>query len=138
MGINIHSERLRKRRIKNNRHGSGSEFEEQRKVADHLDHNHPDVLWSASAGGARTSITEAKRLKASGYKKGFPDVFIYEPRGAYHGLSIEMKKEKGGRVSPDQKVWKERLTERGFKATVAKGHQMAIEILEEYLSLPSV
>ena len=26
-------------------------------------------------------MREAKRLKASGYKRGFPDVFVYEPRG---------------------------------------------------------
>ena len=59
--------------------------------------------------GARTSISEAKRMKASGYKRGFPDVFIYEPRGGFHGLSIEMKKEKGGVVSKHQKQWKESL-----------------------------
>ena len=62
----------------------------------------------ASAGGARTSMREAV-LKETGYKKGFPDVFIYEPRGGHHGLSIELKREKGGRVSASQKEWKERL-----------------------------
>ena len=40
-------------------------------------------------------MAEAKRLKASGYKRGFPDVFVYEPRGPFHGLAIELKKEKG-------------------------------------------
>ncbi len=134
MGINIHTEGLRRRRgSANNRHGIGSEYEAQKKLTDYIDTNHPDVLWCASAGGARTSISEAKRIKASGYKRGFPDVFIYEPRGVHHGLSIEMKKEKGGVVSKYQKQWKEDLSERGFKSTIAKGYDNAVQILEDYL-----
>ena len=126
------------RRIKSstNRHGQGSEFEHQKKLTDYIDTKHPEILWSASAGGARTSITEAKRIKASGYKEGFPDVFVYEPRGPFHGLSIEMKKEKGGRVSPAQKKWKEALSVRNYMSTVAKGVDHAVQILENYLNLP--
>ena len=79
-------------------------------------------------------MNEAKRMKATGYKRGFPDVFVYEPRGAFHGLAIELKKEKGGRVSESQKEWKQALEERGFHATVAKGYDMAVEVLERYLT----
>ena len=79
-------------------------------------------------------MNEAKRMKATGYKRGFPDVFIYEPRGAFHGLAIELKKEKGGRVSESQKEWGEALKTRGFHATVAKGYDMAVEVLERYLT----
>ena len=82
-------------------------------------------------------MREAVRLKETGYKKGFPDVFIYEPRGGHHGLSIELKREKGGRVSASQKEWKERLEERGYLATVAKGYDAAKKILEEYLGKPA-
>jgi hypothetical protein len=79
-------------------------------------------------------MNEAKRMKATGYKRGFPDVFVYEPRGPFHGLAIELKKEKGGRVSQSQKDWKQALEERGFHATVAKGYDMAIDVLERYLT----
>ena len=79
-------------------------------------------------------MNEAKRMKATGYKRGFPDVFVYEPRGPFHGLAIELKKEKGGRVSQAQKDWKQALEERGFHATVAKGYDMAIDVLERYLT----
>ena len=138
MGSNIHTKELRKKRSAKNRPGIGSEFEIQKKFTDYIDTNHPDILWCASAGGARTSISEAKRIKASGYKRGFPDVFIYEPRGDHHGLSIEMKREKGGVVSKHQKQWKEDLSERGFQSTIAKGFDHAVQILEDYLSLSSV
>ena len=79
-------------------------------------------------------MREAKRLKETGYKKGFPDVFVYEPRGGHHGLSIELKRPKGGRVSPDQKRWKEALEERGFLATIARGYDEAVAIVTEYLA----
>ena len=122
------------RKSRSNRHGQGSEFEAQCRLDKYIEENYPDVLFCASAGGARTSISEAKRMKATGYKRGFPDVFIYEPRGGFHGLSIEMKKEKGGVVSKHQKQWKEDLIRRGYKATIARGFDAAVEILEDYLT----
>ena len=78
-------------------------------------------------------MREAKRLKETGCKKGFPDVFVYEPRGGHHGLSMELKRPKGGRVSPDQKRWREELEERGFLATIARGYDEAVAIVTEYL-----
>jgi len=81
-------------------------------------------------------MREAIRLKETGYKKGFPDLFIYEPRGDHHGLAIELKRDKGGRVSQSQKEWKERLEKRGYHATVAKGYEAAKAILLEYLNSP--
>ena len=57
----------------------------------------------------------------------------YEPRGSFHGLAIELKKDKGGRVSTSQKEWLKSLEMRGFKATVAKGFDEAVKLLEEYL-----
>lgn len=79
-------------------------------------------------------MNEAKRMKATGYKRGFPDVFVYEPRGPFHGLAIELKKEKGGTVSKSQKEWQQALEKRGYHATVAKGYDMAVDVLERYLT----
>ena len=78
-------------------------------------------------------MREAIRLKETGYKKGFPDLFIYEPRGDHHDLAIELKKDSGGRVSPSQKEWQQALEMRGYKATVAKGYAEAVRVLEWYL-----
>lgn len=61
--------------------------------------------------------------KAQGYKKGFPDLFFYEPRGEHHGLAIELKRDKG-RATPDQKLWKEELQRRGYKAVIARGYSV--------------
>ena len=62
---------------------------------------------------------------------------MYEPRGPFHGLAIELKKEKGGRVSQAQKDWLNALEMRGYKATVAKGYEEAVETLLAYLKQPS-
>ena len=78
-------------------------------------------------------MREAVRLKETGYKKGFPDVFVYEARQGHHGLAIELKRDKGGRVSPSQKEWKEALEARGFCATIAKGYEAAKKIVDDYL-----
>lgn len=80
-------------------------------------------------------MNEAKRLKAAGYKKGFPDVFVYEPRGAFHGLAIELKKEKGGSVSASQREWIAALEARGYHAVVAKGLEAAQMVIVDYLAV---
>ncbi len=79
-----------------------SEANQQEIVIKYLRLAYPDALYCASAGGMRTSYLQAIKMKRTGYVKGFPDLFIYEPRGEFHGLAIEMKKEKGGTASPEQ------------------------------------
>ena len=80
-----------------------SEGNHQQIVINYLKLSYPNALYCASAGGMRTSFLQAVKMKRTGYVKGFPDLFIYEPRGSFYGLAIEMKKEKGGTVSPEQK-----------------------------------
>lgn len=52
--------------------------------------------------GGRRNKAEAAKLKAMGVRKGIPDLFLPIPRQGYHGLYIETKKIKNGKVSPDQ------------------------------------
>jgi hypothetical protein len=67
----------------------------------------------------RTSMRTAVRMKRAGYKKGFPDVFIYEPRGRFHGMAAELKL--GTYPSEDQKEWQAELLKRGYYAVVVPG-----------------
>ena len=118
-------------RQRSNRHGPDSEYSIQKAICELLDLRAPWLLYCASAGGARTSLVGARRLKATGHKKGFPDLFFYEPRKGFHGLAIELKRDKG-RATPEQKRWKAELEERGFKAVVARGRQACLEVLKDY------
>jgi hypothetical protein len=72
-------------------------------------------------------------MKATGYKKGFPDLFFYEPRQGFNGLAIELKKP-GGSPTPHQRQWKADLEARGYKAVIAKGRQACLDVINSYFS----
>jgi len=78
------------------------------------------VLFCASAGGMHTpNKMAAIRMKRTGYKAGHPDIIIYEPRGKYHGMAVELKC--GSYSSPEQKKWQEELIKRGYYAIIVPG-----------------
>lgn len=84
-------------------------------------------------GGWR-SKPEAVRLKRIGVKPGVSDLFLPAPVGKYHGLWIEMKRQQGGRLRPDQKDWLDRMNRKGYLALRADGAEEACEILYKYLT----
>ena len=111
-----------------------SEANQQEIVIKYLRLAYPTALYCASAGGMRTSYLQAIKMKRTGYVKGFPDLFIYEPNADFHGLAIEMKKEKGGVASPEQKSWQEQLRNRGYASYICKGNEEAIKVIDEYFN----
>jgi len=111
-----------------------SEANQQEIVIKYLRLSYPNALYCASAGGMRTSYLQAIKMKRTGYVKGFPDLFIYEPNQDYHGLAIEMKKEKGSVASPEQKRWQEQLRNRGYCSYICKGSEEAIKQIDEYFN----
>lgn len=58
---------------------------------------------------------------------------LCEPRGERHGLAIELKRDKG-RATPDQKLWKEELQRRGYKAVIARGYSACLDAIKDYSS----
>ena len=115
------------------RFGPDSEFTIQKSIIELLDLKAPSLLYCASAGGVRTSLAEARRMKATGYKRGFPDLFFYEPRQGFNGLAIELKKP-GGSPTPHQRQWKADLEARGYKAVIAKGRQACLDVINSYFA----
>lgn len=91
-----------------------------------------DLLFHIPNGGARRK-SEAARFKALGVKPGVPDLFLSVPRGEYHGLYIEMKRLRDGRVSKDQKTWIAALRAQGYRVEVCKGWKAAADVIREYL-----
>ena len=90
------------------------------------------LLHHIPNGGSRGKA-EAARFKAEGVKAGVPDLFLPVARGPYHGLFIEMKRQKGGKVSDAQKAWIATLTVQGYLAAVCYGWKDAAELIEDYL-----
>ena len=91
------------------------------------------LLHHIPNGGSRNA-REAHNLRMQGVKAGIPDIFLPVARGGWHGLYIEMKRRKGGRLSDEQAAMLEALREQGYCAWVCKGANDAIELITEYLN----
>tara|TARA_R110000737_G_scaffold154707_1_gene183768 strand:- start:1526 stop:1879 length:354 start_codon:yes stop_codon:yes gene_type:complete len=103
-------------------------------VVNWLKYNFPNMLYCASAGGMRTSLSVAKKMKASGYVKGMPDLQIMHPTKKHHGMFIELKANKKCYASKEQKEWIVNLNERGYYAVVCKGFDESIEQITNYIN----
>jgi len=66
---------------------------------------------------------------------GIPDLFIPVPKDGKHGIWIEMKKEKGGVVSPEQREWLDAMAKDGYATAVCHGADEAIKIIQDYLEV---
>ena len=92
------------------------------------------LLYHVPNGGSRNKA-EAGRFRAEGVKAGVPDLCLPVARGGYHGLYIELKRKKGGRVSEDQKAWLSALQQQGYFAALCNGWEAAAKVITEYLSM---
>jgi hypothetical protein len=89
---------------------------------------------------------QAKKVSALRSSKGWPDIFIPEPRGRYHGLYIELKKDgeklfkKDGKTPISDHVAEQfelidKLTDRGYSAGFAIGFDKAKKVIDHYFEL---
>lgn len=93
----------------------------------------PEQLLFAIPNGGHRNIIVASKLKSEGVRPGVPDLFLAVSRHGIHGLFIEMKKPKGGRVSQKQFETMELLAEQGYKWAVCHGWIEAKRTIESYL-----
>lgn len=99
---------------------------------------YPELKWlfAVPNGGFRNKATAGK-LKASGLKKGVPDICLPIKRGIYSGLWIELKVKKN-KPTPEQLEWISLLQSQGFGACVCVGFQEARDMLIKYLEFKNV
>lgn len=90
------------------------------------------MLFAVPNGGNRDIIT-AKKLKAEGVKAGVPDLCLPVPRGEYHGLFVELKRQKKSQISPEQVAWLKALQGQGYRAEMCLGAAAAWEVIQEYM-----
>lgn len=97
---------------------------------------HPELqLMFAIPNGGSRDRREAHNLRMQGVKAGVPDICLPVPRGAYHGMYIELKRTTGGRLSDEQKIWLDQLEKQGYKAACCRGYGEARQLIERYLDL---
>lgn len=109
------------------------EYHEQVKVANFMRAQYPHILFTASAGGMRTSIGTAVKMRQMGYSRGTPDLMIFHTHPVYSALFIEMKAAHKGDTSKDQDLWLERLNALGYKAIVCHGAAEAEQAIAKYV-----
>ena len=75
-----------------------TEDEEQMHFVRWFRRTYPEVLIFAIPNGGKRNLATAARQKATGTVRGIPDLFVPEWL-----LGIEMKRQKGGKLSDEQK-----------------------------------
>lgn len=92
-----------------------------------------DHLYHVPNGGKRGRV-EAARMKGMGVRPGVSDYHLPIPRGAFHGLWLELKAP-GNNPTPLQDEWLSRMVRAGYAGYVVYGCEEAIAILQWYLGL---
>lgn len=120
------------------------ESAEQRAViawAASLEPRHPELALlyaipnaGGYKGGYRSNVALVVQSKRMGVRSGVPDLHLPVARSGYHGLWLELKRQLGGKVSPEQTWWLEALRKQGHYAEVCRGAAEAITILTDYLT----
>ena len=119
-----------------------TEREEQVRLAKYLDSL--GLLWchvpnEGHGGYGKGAQIKGARLRAEGLKSGVPDVLIFNQcsvvsdKEELHraGCAIELKRQKGGRVSDSQKEWLAGLRRAGWVAEVCNGFEEAQKLIKE-------
>lgn len=90
------------------------------------------LLFAIPNGGWRNPTVAAK-LKAEGVMPGVPDMFLAYPHGQFHGLWIEMKNGKAGRVSDSQSEMHEHLRGQFYRVEVVRTAEQFVQVVQDYL-----
>lgn len=110
------------------------------------------VIWLEAMGlkfsaTAQSTYTESWNQKRKNHKlglrRGVPDLIVIIPAEKSaddkpYLLFVEMKRKRGGVVSPEQRIWIDSINSilaDDVAAFVAKGADEAIEIVDSYLKL---
>lgn len=97
-------------------------------------------IANESRSSSKNAMIRGAKLKRMGQSKGVWDYEIFVPiRGVdghvdcYEMIKIEMKRRKGGVVSPEQKTWGSIYELAGIPCKICKGADEAIAFVGKYL-----
>lgn len=105
-----------------------SEDHEQAMFVQWFRRTYPDVLIFSIPTGGHRHIAVATKMKVTGAVKGIPDLFVPEWR-----LWVEMKRTKGGVLSPEQIGMIDYLQSVNYSVIVGKGAEDAKAQILEFL-----
>jgi len=114
-----------------------TEHAEQVAVCNYLDLQYPDVLFWATPNGASLSGRgrAMNKLKGEGFLPGVSDLIIFEPRGGYSCMFLEMKRVDGGSGASENQLWFIcEVEKRGAFGIVCNGADEAKQAIDDYLN----
>lgn len=86
----------------------------------------PDIAWTHFPAGEDRSEITGGRLKRMGLARGWPDYLFVLPYGRIAFLELKAPK---GKLSPEQRAFRDRVEALGCRYEVARTGQEAIQIL---------
>lgn len=89
----------------------------------------PGVSWFAVPNGGYRRAAEARIMRSLGTRAGVPDIIVIRDGRAF---GLELKRVKGGRLSPAQRDMQEELAGAGMTIATAHGLDAALAVLEEW------
>jgi len=123
-----------------------SEQKLQTRISDYINKKYPGTMFKCDvAAGMKMSIGMAVLVKRWRSSTGFPDVDIYEPKGQWSMLCLELKTEAGNPFKldgalrkddhlSDQAQTHEALKRRGCMALFTIGFEHTAAVVEWYMS----
>ena len=91
------------------------------------------LIYAIPNGGQRNVIVAAK-LKAEGVLSGVPDLHIPIAQKGFHGLYIELKNGKAGKVSDNQLTIMEKLQSEGYRCEVCRSFDEFRNVVDNYFN----
>ncbi len=83
---------------------------------------------------SKRSLAYGAKMKRMGLCKGFPDLLFPTPHNGFHGLYIELKRDRTCKPTPEQLQWISYLNSQGYRAKVCYGAGEAIDEINWYFS----
>ena len=119
----------------------------QKAICRYLSLQYPDVMYVSDMSGYRLPIGLAKLAKITRSDRGWPVLFIAEPRMNWHGMFIELKKSrdevfrKDGSLRESQHIKEQyeimqRLLAKDYYAIWGTGFDNTKTAIDNYLKLP--
>lgn len=122
---------------------SNREYQICKDIALYMKLQYPDVLYHFDLAGLNLSKAQSGMMKAIQLHRGFPDLFIAEPKNGYCGLFIEVKaegtklyKKNFEAATPhitEQSEFMDALRIKGYKCEFGVGWDNCKEIIDNYL-----
>ena len=94
---------------------------------------YPKGLIYAIPNGGQRNVIVASKLKAEGVLSGVPDLHIPIAQKVFHGLYVELKNGKSGKVSDNQQTIMEKLQSEGYRCEVCRSFDEFKTIIDNYM-----